>query len=87
MQLPKIKADGAIDDHDVYFLGDDGLKAGEGDVYRHNGDRLWPRSGNQMHLCSQAGKLDELCHGILFEDPLPPHTQIGEPSERANYLG
>ena len=48
MQLPKIKADGAIDDHDVYFWGDDGLKAGEGDVYRHNGDRLWPRSGNQM---------------------------------------
>ena len=63
------------------------MKAGEGDVYRHNGDRLWPRSGNQMHLCSHAGKLDELCHGSLFEDPPPPSHTIRGNVRASDLLG
>ena len=40
-----------------------------------------------MHLCSHAGKLDELCHGSLFEDPPPPSHTIRGNVRASDLLG
>ena len=91
MQLPKIKADGAIDDHDVYFLGDDGLKAGEGDDYRQITGTMATDCGLGAGIkCTCAhtqASLTSCVMEVYSRTPLPPHTQFGETSERAIYLG